>query len=454
MKVAFVNQPICSLLKPYQSSVGACTYGLAVPLAHQNEVIAYGRKQTVNAHFHPDIETDFYEAGIRFRFLPSSTPDHLLSKAGRAFFELVPFAPAFNHGMKPAPSTSRWRYPCYTRRVAQDLQQQQCDVIHIQHSSQFVPIVRALNPDAKIILHLHAEWFPQSNPAMLAKRIQHADMITGVSDYITNQVRDRFPEVADRCETLYNGVHASHYSREKDYAKLKTRKTKRILFAGRVAADRGVHVLIEAFNQVAHRYPDVELVIYGEHGVGMMEETFPMNDKALISYLRSFYNKDFVGQLKQMLDPAIAHKVSFPGSLPNAELIDQYYDADVFVFPSICHEAFGLPPIEAMATGTPVVGTRTGGIVETIAHDQTGFLVEKQNPTELADAILKLLKDDDLRESLGKAARKRAMTQFTWDQVAEQAIEKYTRLLGQSNWRPNFTSARSQTARLPLAINL
>ena len=54
-------------------------------------------------------------------------------------------------------STSQWLYPGYSRRVAVDLRQQGCDVIHLQHCSQYAPIIHAHNPRAKIVLHLHAE---------------------------------------------------------------------------------------------------------------------------------------------------------------------------------------------------------------------------------------------------------------------------------------------------------
>jgi hypothetical protein len=102
--------------------------------------------------------------------------------------------------------------------VAEDLSKQSCDVIHLQHCSQYAPVIRALNPKAKIVLHLHAEWFSQSNPAVLANRLDSVDLVTTVGDYVTDKTKRTFPVVAGRCETTYNGIDAQEFARDKDYS--------------------------------------------------------------------------------------------------------------------------------------------------------------------------------------------------------------------------------------------
>jgi spore coat protein SA len=66
------------------------------------------------------------------------------------------------------------------------------------------------------------------------------------------------------------------------------------------------------------------------------------------------------------------------------------------------------------ASGAPVVASRSGGVVETVKDRETGFIVEKNNAQQMAQALLRLLEDDALRESMGKAGRERALTYFTW----------------------------------------
>ena len=425
MRIAFVNQPIDYILPPIQTSVGACTYGVANSLARSCEVMVYGRKQTVDPQTHPDIATDYIEKGVHYRFLPSPKIDHLLLKIFLKLIKHTSLLKILNRGMKPSPSAARWHYPFYSRVVAKDLAQQHCDIIHVQHSSQFLPLIRALNPKAKLVLHLHAEWFPQANLEMLATRLQHVDLVTTVSDYITEKTRRDFPQIADRCETMYNGIHAEEFNRKKNYLVARNRPIKRIMFAGRVSPEKGIHTLLEAFDLVVKRYPFVQLDIVGWQWSGSMEETFPMNDTALINRLKPLYAEDYMAQLRRKLTPATIDKVSFPGAVPRAELVDRFYDADIFVFPSIWDEGYGIPPVEAMAAGVPVVATRSGAVVETVQDGKTGFLVDKEDVQAIADAIVCLLADHDLRETMGKAGRQRAMELFTWERVAEKMLDRY-----------------------------
>jgi glycosyltransferase involved in cell wall biosynthesis len=81
-----------------------------------------------------------------------------------------------------------------------------------------------------------------------------------------------------------------------------------------------------------------------------------------------------------------------------------------------------------MAAGVPVVASRSGGVVETVRHQQTGFLVEKDNPQQAADAVLKLLENDALREAMGKSARQHVLNHFTWDRIAVDVYKRYRSL--------------------------
>ena len=89
-----------------------------------------------------------------------------------------------------------------------------------------------------------------------------------------------------------------------------------------------------------------------------------------------------------------------------------YAALDVLVVPSIHEEPLGNVVLEAMASGTPVIGTLSGGIPEMIREGETGFLVAKKDPEELAAQILRLLKDPELRAKMGTAARERVAEAF------------------------------------------
>ena len=155
-------------------------------------------------------------AGIDFRFFRATAMDKLLFSVQKKIAKLFPRSTPI--------STSRWLFPDYGRQVALDLRHQNCDVIHLQHCSQYAPLIRALNPRAKIVLHLHAEWFSQSNPAVLADRLSAVDLVTTVGNYVTDKTKRTFPLIAGRCETTYNGIDAQEFSRDKDYQASRLRR--------------------------------------------------------------------------------------------------------------------------------------------------------------------------------------------------------------------------------------
>jgi glycosyltransferase involved in cell wall biosynthesis len=202
---------------------------------------------------------------------------------------------------------------------------------------------------------------------------------------------------------------------------------------------------------VVEEYPDVRLDVVGLQASYPLAENFELRDRETIESIYPFYSYDwrarlraklslapadagtYLAHLKQRLSPAASGRVVFHGFVPRPELIDLYYDADVFSFAPIWNEGFGIPPIEAMAAGTPVVATRSGAIPEIVRDQQTGFLVTKNDPRALADNILKLLGDQELRLKMGRAARDWVLENFTWDIVAERMYQCYADLCGMKN---------------------
>jgi glycosyltransferase involved in cell wall biosynthesis len=432
MKIAFVNQPLDTILPPYQSSVGACTYGAANSLAKSCEVVAYGTRDR-----HIDFPPDFRTQNVHFRFLSVPRLDRLAAKAKAKYCKVFPQCSPY--------SSSEWLFRNFGRQVAEDLRLQACDVIQVQQCSQYIPVIRALNPGSKIVLQLHAEWFSQNRPTLLEKRLHHVDLLTTVSDYITEKTRRQFPIMADRCQTIYNAVDAAEFPCSRDYDAT-SRQEKRILYAGAISPHKGVHVLLDAFSIVVMEYPNVRLDLVGPQGNYPLAETFELQDRELIESVSPFYTYQwgaklkaklslapadagtYLADLRRRMSPEASRRVAFRGFIPRSELISLYYDTDVFAFAPIWNEGFGIPPIEAMAAGVPVVATRSGAIPEMVRDQQTGFLVNKNDPRQLAHAILKLLKDDNLRAEMGGAARNWVHKNFVWDKVAERMYERYSEL--------------------------
>ncbi|MGH7456360.1 MAG: glycosyltransferase family 4 protein, partial [bacterium] len=313
-------------------------------------------------------------------------------------------------------------------QVANDLRKRQCDIVHLHNLSQFVPVIRAFNPGIKIVLHTHCEWLTQLDHAMIERRLREVDLIIGCSEYVTKKIRLAFPQVADRCQVLHNGVDVDHFCSNNGYT-TKATDAKRLLFVGRVSPEKGLHILVDAFHEVARRHPQVQLEIVGPEAQPPIEFIIALSDDSRVSDLAPFYETSYLAQLQARLPASLSNRLSFAGPVPYAHLINRYREAGMFIFPSVCHEAFGMPIIEAMACQVPVVATRSGGIPEIVEEGRTGLLVERGDAAALADAILFLLANEDLRQTMGKAARQRVLERFSWEHVAEDLFCKYEGIL-------------------------
>ncbi|MDQ7028784.1 MAG: glycosyltransferase family 1 protein [Ardenticatenia bacterium] len=120
--------------------------------------------------------------------------------------------------------------------------------------------------------------------------------------------------------------------------------------------------------------------------------------------------------------------VHFLGLVPDADLVAFYNLADVFVFPSL-YEGFGLPPLEAMACGTPVVASHAASLPEVVGD--AGLLVDPRDPEAMAEAIHHVLQDPELAEELRRRGLERAR-QFTWERTAQETLAVYEAMLGNS----------------------
>ncbi|HSF43200.1 MAG TPA: N-acetyl-alpha-D-glucosaminyl L-malate synthase BshA [Thermoanaerobaculia bacterium] len=123
----------------------------------------------------------------------------------------------------------------------------------------------------------------------------------------------------------------------------------------------------------------------------------------------------------------ICQAITFIGSLPLVEEV--LVGADLFLLPSET-ESFGLSALEAMACEVPVIATRTGGIPEVVVHGETGYLCEVGDVDGMASAAQSLLKDEDRRQAMGAAGRRRAVESFSQDAVVQRYRAIYERVTG------------------------
>jgi glycosyltransferase involved in cell wall biosynthesis len=130
-----------------------------------------------------------------------------------------------------------------------------------------------------------------------------------------------------------------------------------------------------------------------------------------------------------------AGRVTVMGARSDADAFMR--EIDFLVVPSEW-EAFGIVAIEAQASERPVVGFRVDGLPEAVAADETGILVPHHDTTALADAIVRLASDDDLRRRMGAAGRKRVLSLFSAHAMVRRIGDLYAAIVGRST--PNVPS--------------
>ncbi|BDR92688.1 glycosyltransferase family 4 protein [Vulcanisaeta souniana] len=216
-------------------------------------------------------------------------------------------------------------------------------------------------------------------------------MIIESYEALLNAVRF-VPSLYSRLRVVYNG-----WCREVLGGGLSNERGKIVLTVARVEPVKGIHDLIRAFSLVA-----------GKHGDWVLRIVGPVTDKDYFNELRRL-----VGEL------GLDGRVEFVGAVSDSELVREYRHASIFVLPSYL-ESFGIARIEALAFGLPVITTRTGGseIVRGV-----GVIVEPGDVHNLANALDRLMSNEDLRRELSLRALERVQS-LTYEAVCMRIIKE------------------------------
>ena len=441
MKIAIVNQPQDPIVasEEQRGSVAIVNWELAKRLAGRHEVTVYAPRAPGQAALERWKTIEIR----RVPFVAKTLHKGLQLLAGRL-------------RANPPYINSPLYYREYFMQVAGELRSHPVDVLHFPQQLQFAAHFKRANPNAKIVLHMHQDELAQLDYGRLRRQLANVDSVVTVSDFVTDRARARFPEHAAAIHTIGNGVDVRRFVPDAQRANEPADRPPRLLFVGRISPDKGVHLLVEAFDRIARERSDVQLTLLGK--VGMLPfdlvNLLLADDAAALDSLRPFYGQSTLGwlskevfgqkrsyrqQLEARLSPQAAARVRFVGSIPLEELIRLYSQADLLVLPSVWRESYGMPVAEAMASGVPVLASDTGGVPELVDNGVTGMLVPRLDVDALTNALRDLLSDPRRLRGMGQAARQRAERLLTWDRSAERLERVYLDLINkpQVAWSPS-----------------
>ena len=369
-------------------------FGLATYI--RNVVRTLGRLDSVNEYFLVGNAARFEQLGTlpeNFHFLPLKNPEGAFA----TYIEMQRVVNAHTVDLIHVPNTS-WR-PLVTRAPY---------VITVHDLLDYMYRARTNNGMRRAI-HTY-----------MTKRMMHrAARIFAVSKFTKRDVARYFDIEPGKIEVVYNALDESfqrgHSSRE-EQEMVRGRyqvDSPFLLYTGRISPHKNVARIIEAFSALKASlakealYPDLKLIVIGDE--------VSKNPDIRRAVVRS----------------GMQHDVRFLGYVP-IDVLRIFFDmAKVFVFPSL-YEGFGLPPLEAMAHGTPVVASNTSALPEVVGN--AALLVNPENVFEISRALHRMLTDQPLRDRL-KAAGIEQAKRFSWDTSVRRMIAVYEEVVAEHKRR-------------------
>jgi len=322
-------------------------------------------------------------------------------------YHYVSVPAAIDRGLTAVMLRGLWHYEG-ARRVIAAIKP---DVVHHHSRPAGLWLSKGGAPAAKQIISLHSMdygWafgYARWDRRLFNSGFKAATRVLGVSNFIRAHVEERYPAVRSKSKTIYNGVDCKLFKPEGDP------NDPPILYVGRVEARKGVHVLVDAFEQVISKQrPNTRLRIVGPHSY--WDEQPSAYYQALVERCKSNARIELRGP-----------------TFNDAELAAIYRDSACTVVPSTFPEALGLTSLEAQASGVPVVVSNAGGLPETVDAGKSGLVFDNGNAAQLGEAVLSIIGNSDRRRAMGAAARDWVMNTFSWDVIAAELERTYQEAL-------------------------
>lgn len=243
--------------------------------------------------------------------------------------------------------------------------------------------------------------------------IRRADTVIAISNCTKRDILKKVSVDEGKIHVIYPGI-SEYFRIMEDHSQINLIKSKYntgknyILFTATIEPRKNLVGLIKAFNLLCKGGNAThKLVVVGRRG-WRYEEVFKTVDG---------------------LDSAVKNRIVFTGSISDNDLLCLYNGADVFVYPSF-YEGFGLPPLEAMACGCPVVVSNAASLPE--ACGDAAYYIDPHNVNSIAEGINKVITDEGLKQELIQKGLKQ-VKMFNWDKTAKQFLSIFEEVIQRKN---------------------
>lgn len=325
----------------------------------------------------------------------------------------IPDAPNF----KIVELNSKWGYPGWEQiALPKAAYKEGCDVLHCTSNTgplfSKVPIVTTLHDiiylESISLFKKEGTWYQKLGNMyrryFVPPVIRKSKKVITVSNYEKERINNHFGFKDDRLTAIYNGV-GSHFKKVTDGNRLKTIKEEYNLpdnfffFLGNTDPKKNTKGVLKAFNDFNKMYPD-------KYKLVMLD-----------------YDE---GELLKLLDTTggreIRKLIHLTGYVPNTDLPAIISQSTIFLYPSL-RESFGIPILEGMACGVPVITSNTSSMPE-VAGEGTALMVDPSKPIEITEAMRNLIEDKMLANVLSEKGIERAK-HFSWEAMAKNVLELY-----------------------------
>jgi len=298
-------------------------------------------------------------------------------------------------------------YHAYMMGAKKAVEEFRPDIIHVHHimvNSWAARVIRSFY-GTKYIATCHGSCLQAINKdrryfRMTRDMLRAANMVTVVSgDTRAKLLRTFGSDISGKTRTIPGGIRMTLFPPSRNTDELRKKhglEDKKVaLFTGRMISEKGVEYLVKAARTI--------------NGVVMLAGDGPQRK----------HLEELIEKMK------LTNVIILPFVKKYEEFIDLYYLADVFVSPATWDEPLGLTILEAMASRTPVIVTRRGGVVMAVKDGVNGLFVRPRSASEIAAAVNKLFANQELCKKMGDRGYKVVENRFTWTKIAERFDKVY-----------------------------